>query len=159
MRELEVIRELHRECQYVHLFLALVSFVLTVLPIVGQAHLQHYSEPPSRQVLATSSTVQGTIHPLGPGTFMLKPMPIITACTKAVLMDDDTDFVSADASEMGGMVKGENGRCTHRRDHAITAHNLLIMCVSLLRLPHAFLNLIAWQTAQASLTRHCNRRH
>jgi hypothetical protein len=34
---------------------------------------------------------------------------IIAACTKAVLTDENTDLVSADASGVGVMVKGNQG--------------------------------------------------
>ncbi|KAN0140374.1 Dynein light intermediate chain (DLIC) domain containing protein [Lactarius tabidus] len=97
-RELEVIREEHRER--------------------WQAHLQHYTEPSAEPLLATSSTLQGTILPLSPGTFTHNTagIPIIVACTKADLIDDNTDLVGAGASGMGGMVKGKGGEWEERTD-------------------------------------------
>lgn len=97
-RELEVTREEHRER--------------------WQAHLQHYTEPSAEPLPATSSALQGTILPLGPGTFTHNTagVPIIVACTKADLIDDNTDLVGAGASGMGGMVKGKGGEWEERTD-------------------------------------------
>ncbi|KAH9988414.1 dynein light intermediate chain-domain-containing protein [Russula vinacea] len=82
-RELEVIREEHRER--------------------WQAHLQHYTEPSTEPLPATSSALQGTILPLGPGTFSHNAagVPIVVVCTKADLIDDNNDLVGAGASGMG----------------------------------------------------------
>ena len=63
MGELEVIYEVHQECLYVHLSLANVSFVLTVLLIIRQLRLHYYSESSPKQVLVTFSAVQGTYTP------------------------------------------------------------------------------------------------
>ncbi|KAA1473378.1 dynein 1 light intermediate chain [Dentipellis sp. KUC8613] len=81
-----------------------------------QAHLQHYSEPTADPTPATSS-MQGTILPLGPGTFTHNTagVPIIVTCTKADLIDDNNDLV-AGASGMGGMVKGKGGEWEERTD-------------------------------------------
>jgi len=97
-RELEVIREEHRER--------------------WQAHLQHYSEPSTEPLPATSSALQGTILPLGPGTFTHNAagVPIVVACTKADLIDDNNDLVGAGASGMGGMVKGKGDEWEERTD-------------------------------------------
>jgi len=97
-RELEVIREEHRER--------------------WQAHLQHYSEPSTEPLPATSSTLQGTILPLGPGTFTHNAagVPIIVVCSKADLIDDNNDLVGAGTSGMGGMVKGKGDEWEERTD-------------------------------------------
>lgn len=97
-RELEVIREEHRER--------------------WQAHLQHYTEPSTEPLPATSSALQGTILPLGPGTFTHNAagVPIIVVCTKADLIDDNNDLVGAGASGMGGMVKGKGDEWEERTD-------------------------------------------
>ncbi|THH19895.1 hypothetical protein EW146_g1335 [Bondarzewia mesenterica] len=81
-----------------------------------QAHLQHYTEPSSDPIPATS-TMQGTILPLGPGTFTHNSagVPIIVTCTKADLIDENNDLV-AGASGMGGMVKGKGGEWEERTD-------------------------------------------
>jgi dynein light intermediate chain 1 len=97
-RELEVIREEHRER--------------------WQAHLQHYTEPSTEPLPATSSALQGTILPLGPGTFTHNAagVPIIVVCTKADLIDDNNDLVGAGTSGMGGMVKGKGDEWEERTD-------------------------------------------
>ncbi|KAI0258485.1 dynein light intermediate chain-domain-containing protein [Gloeopeniophorella convolvens] len=97
-RELEVVREENRER--------------------WQAHLQHYTEPSTEPLPATSSALQGAILPLGPGTFTHNAagVPIIVVCTKADLIDDNNDLVGAGASGMGGMVKGKGGEWEERTD-------------------------------------------
>ena len=77
----------------------------------GQAHLQRFTEP-SAKPLATPSDLQGTIPPLGQGTFTHNTVgiPIIVAGTKADLIDDNSDIVGASVSGMGGMVKGKRGK-------------------------------------------------
>lgn len=85
---------------------------------VGQAHLQHYTEPSAEPLPATSSTLQATILPLGPGTFTHNAagVPIIAVCTKADLIDDTNDLVGAGSSGMGGMVKGKGDEWEERTD-------------------------------------------
>ncbi|KAF8261673.1 dynein 1 light intermediate chain [Lactarius quietus] len=97
-RDLEVIREENRER--------------------WQAHLQHYAEPSSEPLLATASALHGAILPLGPGIFTHNTagVTIIVACTKADLIDDNTDLVGAGASGMGGMVKGKGDEWEERTD-------------------------------------------
>jgi hypothetical protein len=103
---------------YVHLSLFLSPWPDRNSSPAGQAHLQHYTEPSAEPLLATSSTLQGTILPLGAGTFTHNTagIPIIVACTKADLIDDNTDLVGAGASGMGGMVKGKGGEWEERTD-------------------------------------------
>ncbi|TFY82754.1 hypothetical protein EWM64_g1248 [Hericium alpestre] len=83
-----------------------------------QAHLQYYAEPSTDPIPATSSTMQGTILPLGPGTFTHNTagVPIIVTCTKADLIDENNDIVGAGTSGMGGMVKGKGGEWEERTD-------------------------------------------
>ncbi len=85
---------------------------------VGQAYLQHYTEPSAEPLPATSSTLQATILPLGPGTFTHNAagVPIIVVCTKADLIDDTNDLVGAGSSGMGGMVKGKGDEWEERTD-------------------------------------------
>ncbi|KAI0311026.1 dynein light intermediate chain-domain-containing protein [Amylostereum chailletii] len=83
-----------------------------------QAHIQHYTEPSTEPISATATTLQGTILPLGPGTLTHNSggVPIIVACTKADLIDDNNDVAGAGASGMGGMVKGKGGEWEERTD-------------------------------------------
>jgi hypothetical protein len=129
----------------------------------GQAHLQHYTEPSAEPLLATSSTLQGTILPLGPGTFTHNTagVPIIVACTKADLIDDNTDLVGAGASGMGGMVKGKGGEWEERTDGIMQIlRTICLKCAYHFKFfLHSFLILMAWQTAQASFTPRRSQRH
>ncbi|KAI0044606.1 hypothetical protein FA95DRAFT_245456 [Auriscalpium vulgare] len=83
-----------------------------------QAHLQHYTEPSAEPIPTTATSLQGTILPLGPGTFThnIAGVPIVVACTKADLIDENNDLVGAGASGMGGMVKGKGGEWEERTD-------------------------------------------
>ena len=67
--------------------------------------------------------------PLGQGTFTHNTagVPIIVACTKADLIDDNTDLVGAGASGMGGMVKGKGGEWEERTDGIM--HILRTICL------------------------------
>ncbi|KAF8258590.1 hypothetical protein EI94DRAFT_1774165 [Lactarius quietus] len=62
--------------------------------------------------------LHGAILPLGPGIFTHNTagVTIIVACTKADLIDDNTDLVGAGASGMGGMVKGKGDEWEERTD-------------------------------------------
>ncbi|CCM00180.1 uncharacterized protein FIBRA_02208 [Fibroporia radiculosa] len=82
-----------------------------------QAHLQHYIEPTADPLPATSS-LNGTVLPLGPGTFTHNTagVPIIVACTKADLIDENNDVLGAGTSGMGGMVKGKGDEWEERTD-------------------------------------------
>jgi dynein light intermediate chain 1 len=66
----------------------------------------------------TSSVLQGTVLPLGPGTFTHNAagVAIVVVCTKADLVNDSNDLVGAGASGMGGMVKGKEGEWEERTD-------------------------------------------
>ncbi|KAG6850638.1 hypothetical protein H0H93_010830 [Arthromyces matolae] len=81
-----------------------------------QSHLQHYSEPTTDE-LPANSTLSGTVLPLGQGilTHNSAGIPIIVTCTKADLIDDDSDM-AAGASGMGSMVKGKGGEWEERTD-------------------------------------------
>ena len=65
------------------------------------------------------------ILPFSSGTFThnTASVPIIVACFKADLINDNPDLVDAVVSGMGGMGMGG----AHRRDHANSAHNLLMV--------------------------------
>lgn len=82
-----------------------------------QMHLQHYAEPTADPLPATSN-LSGTDLPLGPGTFTHNAagVPIIVACTKADLIDENNDVIGAGTSGMGGMVKGKGGEWEERTD-------------------------------------------
>ncbi|KZT05638.1 uncharacterized protein LAESUDRAFT_714862 [Laetiporus sulphureus 93-53] len=96
-RELEIVREENRERL--------------------QAHLQHYVEPTAEPLPATS-TMSGTVLPLGPGTLTHNStgVPVIVACTKADLIDENNNILGTGASGMGGMVKGKGGEWEERTD-------------------------------------------
>ncbi|KAI0920968.1 hypothetical protein AcW1_004900 [Taiwanofungus camphoratus] len=96
-REVEIVREENRERL--------------------QAHLQHYTEPTADPLPATS-TLSGTVLPLGPGAFTHNSagIPIIVTCTKADLIDEGNDVIGVGASGMGGMVKGKGGEWEERTD-------------------------------------------
>ena len=82
-----------------------------------QAHLQHYAEPSTDPIPATSTLSSSTLLPLGPGIFThnASGIPIIITCTKADLIDEGGDL-AAGASGMGGMVKGKGGEWEERTD-------------------------------------------
>ncbi|KAH7923655.1 hypothetical protein BV22DRAFT_1196540 [Leucogyrophana mollusca] len=82
-----------------------------------QSHLQHYTEPSSDSLPATSNLSSNTVLPLGPGTLTHNAagVPIIVACAKADLIDEGSDL-AAGASGMGGMVKGKGGEWEERTD-------------------------------------------
>ena len=58
--------------------------------------------------------MSATVLPLGSGTLTHNAagVPIIVACTKADLIDENTDVLGPGASSMGAMVKGKgvNGK-------------------------------------------------
>ncbi|KAH9833682.1 dynein light intermediate chain-domain-containing protein [Rhodofomes roseus] len=82
-----------------------------------QAYLQHYAEP-TADPIPTTSTMSGTVLPLGPGTLTHNSagVPIIVACTKADLIDENNDVLGPGTSGMGGMVKGKGGEWEERTD-------------------------------------------
>lgn len=83
-----------------------------------QHHLQHYTEPSTDAVPATSNISSNTVLPLGPGTLTHNSagVPIIVVCTKSDLIDEGNDLVGASSSGMGGMVKGKGGEWEERTD-------------------------------------------
>ncbi|KAL4264358.1 dynein light intermediate chain family protein [Pleurotus pulmonarius] len=76
-----------------------------------QSHLQHYAEP-STDPLPASTSVPGTLLPLGQGSFTHNQagVPIIVTCTKADLIDGGSE------PGPGGMVKGKGGEWEERTD-------------------------------------------
>ena len=62
--------------------------------------------------------MSATVLPLGSGTLTHNAagVPIIVACTKADLIDDNTDVLGPGASSMGAMVKGKGGEWEERTD-------------------------------------------
>ncbi|KAI0732781.1 dynein light intermediate chain-domain-containing protein [Fomitopsis betulina] len=82
-----------------------------------QAYLQHYAEP-TADPIPTTATMSATVLPLGPGTLTNNAagVPIIVACTKADLIDENTDVLGPGASGMGAMVKGKGGEWEERTD-------------------------------------------
>lgn len=80
-----------------------------------QSHLQHYTEP-STDPLPASSSFSSTLLPLGSGTLTHNSagVPIIVVCTKADLIDEGHDMVAG--TGMPGMVKGKGGEWEERTD-------------------------------------------
>lgn len=114
-RELEVVREEcreRRECgSFKHLYCRKTDWAIV------QSHLQHYSEPSTDPLPASSSALNNTVLPLGPGTLTHNAagVPIIVVCSKADLIDEENDMV-AGTTGMGGMVKGKGGEWEERTD-------------------------------------------
>ncbi|KAI0340892.1 hypothetical protein BDW22DRAFT_1359733 [Trametopsis cervina] len=82
-----------------------------------QAHIQHYTEPSTEPIPASSTISGSTLLPLGPGslTHNSAGIPIIVTCTKADLIDEN-DMIGAGASGMGAMVKGKGEEWEERTD-------------------------------------------
>lgn len=82
-----------------------------------QSYIQRYSEP-SAEALPTTSTVNDTLLPLGPGTLThnTSGVPVIVVCSKADLIDDLRDPVVGGTSGMGGMVKGKGSEWEEQTD-------------------------------------------
>ncbi|KAI6018310.1 dynein light intermediate chain-domain-containing protein [Pisolithus marmoratus] len=97
-REVEIVREENRERL--------------------QVHLQHYTEPSTDTLPATSNLTSSTVLPLGPGTFTHNSagVPIAVVCTKADLIDEGSNLIGPGTSGMGGMVKGKGGEWEERTD-------------------------------------------
>ena len=97
-------------------FLHQLSTTLTIFTV--QAHLQHYAEPSTEPIPATSTLSSTTLLPLGQGTLTHNTagVPIIVACTKADLIDEGNDVIGAGTSGMGGMVKGKGSEWEERTD-------------------------------------------
>lgn len=109
-RELEMAREENRErCT------CCSDFVLHS-PVQVQSHLQHYTEP-STDPLPASSSLSSTLLPLGSGTLTHNSsgVPIVVVCTKADIIDEGHDMGTG-ATSMGGMVKGKGGEWEERTD-------------------------------------------
>lgn len=97
-REVEIVREENRERL--------------------QVHLQHYTEPSTDTLPATSNLTSSTVLPLGPGTFTHNSagVPVVVVCTKADLIDEGSNLIGPGTSGMGGMVKGKGGEWEERTD-------------------------------------------
>ena len=113
-RELEIVREEQRDrrtCVRRAFRMPVNHSWLSV-----QSHLQHYTEPSSEPLPTT--THSSTLLPLGQGTFTHNTggVPVLVICTKADLIDDNSDIVGTGAAGMGGMVKGKGGEWEERTD-------------------------------------------
>ncbi|KAH8830275.1 dynein light intermediate chain-domain-containing protein [Flagelloscypha sp. PMI_526] len=82
-----------------------------------QAHIQRYSEPSSDPLPTSSSALDSTLLPLGPGTLTdnTAGVPILVVCAKADLIDEQPNRQGG-ASGMTGMVKGKGGEWEERND-------------------------------------------
>ena len=88
----------------------------TCINITVQAHLQHYVEPsaanaPVDNISTVTSSINSTLLPLGSGTFTNNAagVPIVIACTKADLIDEEEDVAL-------GTMKGKGGEWEERTD-------------------------------------------
>ncbi|KZV62380.1 DLIC-domain-containing protein [Peniophora sp. CONT] len=83
-----------------------------------QHYFQHYTEPSTEPMPATTATMQDTVLEITQGalTNNTAGVPILVACTKADLIDDNNDIAGAGAGGMGGMVKGKGGEWEERTD-------------------------------------------
>lgn len=101
--------------------------------MLGQAHLQHYTELSAEPIPTTALSLQSTILPLGPGTFTHNAagVPIVVACIKTDLIDENNDLVDASVSGMGGMVKGKGGEWEECTDGIMQIlHTICLKCTS-----------------------------
>ncbi|KAG8788236.1 hypothetical protein FRB91_004314 [Serendipita sp. 411] len=80
-------------------------------------HIQHYTEPTDEPLPITTSTMTSSALPLPQGSFTNNTagVPIIVVCTKADLIDDNSD-IAGGTSGMGGMVKSKGGEWEERTD-------------------------------------------
>ena len=108
-------------------FLHQLSTTLTIFTV--QAHLQHYAEPSTEPIPATSTLSSTTLLPLGQGTLTHNTagVPIIVACTKADLIDEGNDVIGAGTSGMGGMVKGKGSEWEEQTDGVMQV--LRVICL------------------------------
>lgn len=114
-RELEMVREECRErCKCKR---GAVLIPRKIDEATVQSYIQHYSEPSTDPLPASTSALNNTILPLGSGTLTHNTagVPIIVVCSKADLIDEENDTV-AGAAGMGGMVKGKGGEWEERTD-------------------------------------------
>jgi Dynein light intermediate chain (DLIC) len=84
-----------------------------------QFHFQHYIEPTAEPLPITTATLaEANVLPLPQGTLTNNPAgtAIVVVCTKADLIDDNSDIAGVGASGMGGMVKGKGGEWEERTD-------------------------------------------
>lgn len=116
-REMEVTRDEGRErCEYVS---PSRIFSYQCNASVVQFHLQHYTEPTAEPLPITTATLaDANVLPLPQGTLTNNSagMAIVVVCTKADLIDDNSDIAGVGASGMGGMVKGKGGEWEERTD-------------------------------------------
>ncbi|KIM25507.1 hypothetical protein M408DRAFT_331076 [Serendipita vermifera MAFF 305830] len=82
-----------------------------------QYHLQHYTEPTDAPLPMTTAAMASSALPLPKGTFTSNSagIPIIVVCTRADLIDDNSD-IAGGAAGMGGMVKSKGGEWEERTD-------------------------------------------
>ncbi|KAG8834064.1 hypothetical protein FRC17_009627 [Serendipita sp. 399] len=80
-------------------------------------HIQHYTEPTDEPLPITTSTMTSSSLPLPHGSFTsnIAGVPVIVVCTKADLIDDNSD-IAGGTSGMGGMVKSKGGEWEERTD-------------------------------------------
>jgi hypothetical protein len=114
-REVQILREEGRERCKLHI-VCFASIILIILwtPEV-QSHLQYYVEPAglgqAESVTTVTSSISAALLPLGSGTLTHNTagVPIIVACTKADLIDEEEDVGL-------GIPKGKGGEWEERTD-------------------------------------------
>lgn len=130
---------------------------MLIIKRIVQAHWQHYAEPSSEPLPATS--VSSTILPLGPGTLTHNSagVPIVVVCTKADLIDEGNDIIGTGTSGMGGMVKGKGGEWEEQTDSIMQIlRTICLKCTC--GISQRKLLLITVQTAPACSTRRPSQR-
>ena len=103
-----------------------------------QYHLQHYTEPTDVPLPMTTATMASSALPLPKGTFTSNTfgVPIIVVCTKADLIDDNSD-IAGGAGGMGGMVKSKGGEWEERTDGVMQVlRTICLKCKSTLLFWH-----------------------
>lgn len=127
-RDLDVQREENRERRTLLRPLYLIPNKLTGLCVLVQSYIQRYTEP-NTDSIPTTSTVNDTLLPLGPGTLThnTSGVPIIVVCAKADLIDDQGDPLVGGSAGMGGMVKGKGSEWEEQTDGVMQV--LRVICL------------------------------
>ena len=113
---------------------------------IVQFHLQHYTEPTAEPLpITTANLADANILPLPQGTLTNNSagMTIVVVCTKADLIDDNSDIAGVGASGMGGMVKGKGGEWEERTDGVMQVlRTICLKCRHFLKFLHAVSEII-----------------
>jgi dynein light intermediate chain 1 len=161
-RDMEVARDEGRErCEYVSPS-GVYSYQCSA-PVV-QFHLQHYSEPTAEPLPITTATLaDANVLPLPQGTLTNNSagVAIVVVCTKADLIDDNSDIAGVGASGMGGMVKGKGGEWEEQTDGVMQVlRTICLKCRLFLKFLRAVSQsiLCRWRGSVLYFTSPCNGR-